>query len=148
METTHSEFVNEIERYVLSNKFSEQFLTEEVSLVHSKEYCLSRHAKKRRADFIARDNSASLLILGEAKTVADKKFENSKGEIEERFLGQLQMYLKKLVEVKNKHLIYALPLTKADWVFYTIKNEAQKLQINDLNVHIITINYVYKAEKI
>jgi hypothetical protein len=148
LETKHEELVDEIEKYVLSESFKEKYLPQDIYLIHSREICLSKYIRKRRADFKALDTSRNCLILGESKSIEDKKLVKDDGELEERFLGQLQTYLKYLSEANISHLVYGVPLTKADIVFYAIKKEAEKMKIKNITIHIITINHVHKVKKI
>tara|TARA_B100000963_G_scaffold54829_1_gene43008 strand:+ start:1426 stop:1872 length:447 start_codon:yes stop_codon:yes gene_type:complete len=148
LETTHEELLDEIEKYVLSEDFKKKYLPQDVYLVHSREVCLSKYIRKRRADFKAFDSTKGCLILGESKSVDDKKILKDDGEFEERFLGQLQTYLKYLSKESVSHLVYGVPLTKADTVFYAIKREATKMKIKDITIHLITINHVHQVKKI
>lgn len=148
MDTKHEELVDEIEKYVLSEKFKQKYLPQDVYLIHSREVSLSKYSTKRRSDFKAIDNSKSCLIIGESKTVRDKKIIKENGDLEKRFLGQLQTYLRYLDEKQVSHLVYGVPLTKADIIFYAIQKEAKKMCIEGITVHIITLNHVYKVKKI
>ncbi len=148
MNTKHEELVDEIEKYVLSENFKQEYLPADVYLIYSREYSLSKYTKKRRADFKAIDESKNCLIIGESKTVRDKKIVKKNGDLERRFSGQLQTYLQYLSEIEVSHLVYGVPLTMADIIFYSIQKEAKKMNIKGITVHIITINHVYKVKTI
>jgi len=148
LETTHEELLDEIEKYVLSENFKKKYLPEDVYLIHSREICLSKYIRKRRADFKALDSIKDCLVLGESKSIQDKKIVKDDGELEERFLGQLQIYLNYLRGVSVGHLVYGVPLIMADFVLYAIEKQAEKMKINNITIHIITINHVHKVKKI
>ena len=148
METKHEDLIEEIEKYVLSESFKETYLPQDVYLIHSTEVSCSKYTKKRRADFKAFDTSKNCLIMGEAKSVKESDLVTKDGGLEERFLGQLQIYLKYLREVNVGHLVYGVPLIMADFVLYAIEKEAEKMKIQNITIHIITINHVHKVKKI